>query len=87
MRQKDNYVMDKQATPKQVVLPDSRTFVASYDRVSRDCLAPNITIRRRYRQTAAPRNRRRCQRGRGFFSFIKKSCYKPSDKSAWEGCT
>ena len=44
MRQKDNYVMVKRASPKQVMLPDDRTFVVRYERVSRDRLPPNVTI-------------------------------------------
>ena len=44
MRQKDNYVMVKRASPKQVMLPDGRTFVVRYERVSRDRLPPNVTI-------------------------------------------
>lgn len=46
MRQKDNYVMIKKATPKQILLADDRTFVTRYERVSRDSLPLNVTIRR-----------------------------------------
>ena len=53
MRQKDNYVMIKKATPKQILLADDRTFVTRYERVSRDSLPLNVTIRRRYKQRAA----------------------------------
>ena len=49
MRRKDNYIMMKRATPKQVTLLDGRTFVARYERVPRSSLPPHIKIRRRYR--------------------------------------
>ena len=64
MRQKDNYVMVKTAISKQVLLPDSRIFIVRYERVSSDTLPPNVTIRRRYKQRAVPKNRTR-QAGRG----------------------
>ena len=34
MKWKDNYVMMKMITPKRVTLPNGRTFVARYKRVS-----------------------------------------------------
>ena len=73
MRRKDNYVMRKLNTPKRVTLPNGRTFLARYKRIPRSELPPHITIRQRYRQRAAPRGkRRRGQRGRGIFDFVKK---------------
>ena len=66
MRRKDNYVMMKRATPKQVTLPDGRTFVARYERVPRSRLPPHIKIRRRYR--GAPVR----QGGWRMVSFIKR---------------
>ena len=36
MRSKDNHVMVKKATPKEARLPNSRTFLARYLRVSRE---------------------------------------------------
>ena len=77
MRQKRNYVMMKLNVPKRVVLPNGRTFVARYKRISRAELPPNIVMRRTYRQRAAPRGRRRRQRDRGIFDFVKKSRQKP----------
>ena len=68
--------MMKLNVPKRVVLPNGRTFVARYKRISRAELPPNIVMRRTYRQRAAPRGRRRRQRGRGIFDFVKKSCQK-----------
>ena len=71
MRRKRNYAMEKLNVPKRVTLPNGRTFVARYKRISRDDLPLNIMIRRTYRQRAAPRGRRRRprQRGRGIFSL------------------
>ena len=72
MRRKRNYAMEKLNVPKRVTLPNGRTFVARYKRISRDELPLNIQMRRVYRQRAAPRGRRRRQRGQGFGSFFKK---------------
>ena len=75
MRRKKNYVMRKLDTPKRVTLPNGRVLCAEYKRVKRSKLPPNIILRRNYRQTAAPRGRRRrrgAQQGRGIFSTLKK---------------
>ena len=56
--------------PKRVVLPNGRTFIAPYKRISRAELSPNFVMRRTYRQRAAPR-------GRGIFDFVLKSGQKP----------
>ena len=42
MRRKDNYVMMKRATPKQVILPNGRTLVARYEGICRSRLPPHI---------------------------------------------
>ena len=73
MRRKRNYAMEKLNVPKRVTLPNGRTFVARYKRISRDDLPLNIRMRRTYRQRAAPRGRRRRQRGQGILSFFKKA--------------
>ena len=72
MRRKRNYAMEKLNVPKRVTLPNGRTFVARYKRISRDDLPLNIQMRRVYRQRAAPRGRRRRQRGQGILKFLKK---------------
>ena len=72
MRRKRNYAMEKLNVPKRVTLPNGRTFVARYKRISRDDLPLNIRMRRTYRQRAAPRGRRRRQRGQGILKFLKK---------------
>ena len=83
MRRKRNYAMEKLNVPKRVTLPNGRTFVARYKRISRDDLPLNIVMRRTYRQQVAPRGRRRRprarpgQRGRGIFSFLKKAAKHP----------
>ena len=76
MRQKKNYTMIKLNVPNRVTLSNGRTFVAHYKRIPRDQLAPNIVMGRTYTQRAAPRGRKRRQRGRRIFYFIKKSCAK-----------
>ena len=73
--------MEKLNVPKRVTLPNERTFVARYKRISRDELPLNIRMRRTYRQRAAPRGRRRRQRGQGIFSFIKKAAKNPLVRS------
>ena len=73
--------MEKLNVPKRVTLPNGRTFVARYKRISRDDLPLNIRMRRTYRQRAAPRGRRRRQRGQGIFSFIKKAAKNPLVRS------
>ena len=67
--------------PKRVALPNGRTFVARYKRISRAELPPNIVMCRTYRQRAAPRGRRRRQRGRGIFDFVKKVTKNPLVRS------
>ena len=69
--------MMKLNVPKRVVLPNGRTLVARYKRISRAELPPNIVMHRTYRQRAAPRGHRRRQRGRGIFDFVKKVARNP----------
>ena len=69
--------------PKTVTLPNGRTFVARYKRISRGELPPNIVMRRTYAQRAAPRGRRRRarQQEQGIFDFVKKVARNPLVKS------
>ena len=65
----------KMNTPKRVTLPNGWTFVARYKCVSRAQLPANDTIRQRYTQIAAPKNKRRKRgrpKGREIFDFVKK---------------
>ena len=54
--------------PKTVNLPDERSFILRYRRATRNELPANVTIKKTYKQRAAPTNKRRRIRG----SFIKK---------------
>ena len=81
MRRKKNYAMVKLNVPKRVTLPNGRTFVARYKRIPRNELPDNIVMRRNYAQRAAPRGRRRWQRGRGIFDFVKKVAKNPLVRS------
>ena len=72
MGRNKNYAMMKLTVPKRVTLPNGRTFVAGYKRIPRGELPPNIVMRGTYAQRAAPRGRRRRQRGRRIFDFVKK---------------
>ena len=81
MRRKKNYAMVKLNVPKRVTLPNGRTFVARYKRIPRSELPDNIVMQRNYAQRAAPRGRRRRQRGRGIFDFVKKVAKNPLVRS------
>ena len=75
---KENYAMRKLNVPKKVRLPNVRTFVDRYERIKRSDLPLHIRMRRTYRQSAAPRNRRqRVVRGRGIVSTVKKLLSNP----------
>ena len=81
MRPKKNDAIMKLNVPKRVTLPNGRTSVERYKRIPRDQLPPNIVMRRTYTQRAVPRGRRRRQRGRGIFDFVKKVARNPLVKS------
>ena len=81
MRRKKNYAMVRRNVPKRATLPNGRTFVARYKRIPRSELPDNIVMRRTYAQRAAPRGRRRRQRGRGIFDFVKKVAKNPLVRS------
>ena len=53
MRQK--IVIGHRAVLKRVTLPDSTSFVARYERISRENLPGNITVTKK--RTVGPRNR------------------------------
>ena len=44
--------------PKRVTLPNGRTFMARYKRVTRRNLPANIHLERPYKQRAAPKGKR-----------------------------
>ena len=76
--------MIKLAILKRVTLPNGRTFLARYKRIKRSELLPNIIMRRRYTQRAAPsgrRRRRRVQQGQGIFDFVRKVARNPLVKT------
>ena len=81
MRRKKNYAMVKLNVPKRVTLPNRRTFVARYKRFPRSELPDNIVMWSNYAQRAAPRSRRRRQRGRGIYDFVKKAARNPLVRS------
>ena len=64
--------MMKRATPKRVILPNSRTFVARYKRLTCNQLPANIHLRWPYKQRTAWRGKHHVQRGQGIFSNISK---------------
>ena len=63
MVRRDRIIMMKRQMPKTVKLPNCRTFVTRYEHETRNHLPANIRLERPFRQRAAPRGRRRIQRG------------------------
>ena len=49
VKRRNNIVLVKRDTPKQVTLPNGRTFLAKYRRVTRQHLPGGVTILRTYR--------------------------------------
>ena len=78
-------------TSQRVILPNGRTFIGQYERVSRDQLPANVTIRQRYTQRDAPKNKRRrrrgWQRGCGLLDFVKKVIKNPAVKALGQQAT
>ena len=75
--------MIKLNVPKRVTLPNGRTFVARYKKISGCELPDNIVMRRTYTQRAAPTGRRRRarQQRQGIFDFVKNAARNPLVKS------
>ena len=73
--------MVKLNVPKRVTLPNGRSFVARYKRITRSELPDNIVMRRTYAQRAAPRGCTHRQRGGGIFDFVKKVARNPLVRS------
>ena len=57
MPTRDTIIMMKRVTPKRINLPNGRTFVARYERVTLDKLSANIRLRQPYKQRTALRDR------------------------------
>ena len=66
--------MVKRQNQKRATLPNGRTFYARYKQATRADLPANESLKRPYRQRAAPRGQKRRVRqgGRGFKSAFKK---------------
>ena len=54
MTRGDRIIMMKRETPQRVSLPNGRTSVARYKRVTRAHLPVNIRLRRPYKKGVAP---------------------------------
>ena len=50
MPARNRIIMMKRETPKRVTLPNGRTFIARYERVTRDHLPGNVRLERPYKQ-------------------------------------
>ena len=75
MARRDRITMVRRANPKQVTLPNSRSFLARCRLATRAELPANVHLNRPYKQRAAPKGQRRRARqgGRGFKSAFKKA--------------
>ena len=51
--------MMKMNTPKRVTLLNGQTSIVQYKHVSRAQLPANVTVRQRYTQRAAPKNKKK----------------------------
>ena len=57
---RSNILLRRLAQPRRVTLPNSRTFLARYERVNRTSLYPtNVRIKRTYTQKIGPRRQRK----------------------------
>ena len=56
-----------------MTLPNGQTFCAQFRRATQKELPSNVNFPRKYKQRAAPKGKRRRQRGRGFESFLGKT--------------
>ena len=57
---RSNILLRRLAQPRPVTLPNSRTFLARYERVNRTSLYPtNVRIKRTYTQKIGPRRQRK----------------------------
>ena len=61
---RDRIIMVRLARPKHVTLPNGRSFKARFRRATCDELPHNVNFPRKYTQGAAPKGKRRRQRGR-----------------------
>ena len=69
-RYRDNIIMVKLGTLKNVTLPNGRTFYSKYKRVKISLLPKHVTIKRIYNSRRGKRNG---QQGHGFGSALRKS--------------
>ena len=67
---RNKILLRQKVTPQHVTLPDERSFLARYERVSRKNLPSNVTIRRS--RTIGPRRqrKRRTQQGAGMLRIV-----------------
>ena len=73
--------MVRRARPKVVRLPNGRTFTVRFKRATREDLPRNIDFPRVYKQRAAPKGKRRQQRGHGLKSVFGKTVKIASNKA------
>ena len=57
MTKQDRIIMMKRERPKRVPLPNGRTFIARYQRVTRAYLLANLRLAWPYKKRAAPKGR------------------------------
>ena len=69
MTKRDRIIMMERERPKRVTLPNGRTFIARYQRVTRAHLPANVGLARSHKGRAVPKGR---QRRRG--QVVQKGC-------------
>ena len=93
MTRKNNYVMRRLDTPKDVTLPNSRTFYAKYQRIPRSQLSPNVITKSRKsspkEKSSTKRQKKKTnkKRGRDFFSSCKKKSKNSTLKTNRKNCS
>ena len=58
---RETKILHRSATPRQITLPNGKTFVARYERTSRQNLPRNVTVRRTRRIGPRNQQKRRAQ--------------------------
>ena len=63
-------LLRQKATPQRVTLPNGRSFLARYERVSRKNLPSNFTIRRSQTIVSRHQRKRKTQQGAGILATV-----------------
>ena len=67
---RDKLLLTQRVTPKQVILPDGRSFLARYERVNRKNLPLNVTVRRSWTIGPGRQRKHKTQQGAGLLGSV-----------------